>query len=231
MPGKLKNKFLGAWPAPQAEPFRQDSSVPGHGRAEKSAQHRLVLTGRGQKPPCRGAPGLLGTMTGAKPTPPAGTGLLGSVWSLQDWKSCLKMFLNSGGFQSPWEPLAAAPRLSVPTRAQHHHPGPGVGAASAVPTKDQKDLFTQEGLWRCEKSLSSHYLSPGCAKGFSQASLGSYQLQTFICLRAARPPSGGLLPPPEAAPGKPLAVVVGTKSRRRGVTAAAPNRFVTTWEQ
>lgn len=79
----------------------------------------------------------------------------------------------------------------------------------------------------------------GCAKGLRRASLGSYQLQTFICLRAARPSSGGAAanPSPAAAPppawpaGKPLAVVVGTASRRRGVTAAAPSRFFTTREQ
>lgn len=126
--------------------------------------------------------------------------------------------------------------------AQHHRPGLGVGEASAVPTGDRRGLFTQEGVWRCEKGPacpSSHYLSLGCAKGLRRASLGSYQLQTFICLRAARPPSGGLLPTPSpaAAPspawpaGEPLTVVVGSTSRRCGVTAAAPSHFVTTWEQ
>lgn len=102
-----------------------------------------------------------------------------------------------------------------------------------------RDLFTQEGEWRCEKGLSGHYLSPGCAKGLCWASRCSYQLQTFICLRAALPPSGGAAanPSPAAAPspawptGKPLAVVVGSTSRRRGVSVTALSHFVTTREQ
>lgn len=155
--------------------------------------------------------------------------------------------------------------LGVPESlgAPHHSPQvPGWGSASSsragcwgsVPTRYQRDLFiqegeqrcekglswrdlfTQEGEWRCEKGLSGHYLSPGCAKGLW---LGFYQLQTFICLRAALPPSGGAAanPSPAAAPspacptGKPLAVVVGSTSLRRGVTAAAPSHFVTTREQ
>lgn len=83
--------------------------------------------------------------------------------------------------------------------AQHHHPALGVGGTNAVPTRDRRGLFTQEGVRRCEKGPacpSSRYLSLGCAKGLRRGSLGSYQLQTFICLRAARPPSGGLLPTP-----------------------------------
>lgn len=150
------------------------------------------------------------------------------MWSLQDWQSCLTVFPNSGG---------AHGSLSLCQHgAQHHPPGPGVGGASAVPTRDRRELFTQEGVWRCEKGLSSHCLSPGCAKGLS---LGSYQLQTFICLRAASPPSGRLLPtpapllpPPQPGPQvSPWLLLLAARPGGTGVTAAAPRRFVTTREQ
>lgn len=120
----------------------------------------------------------------------------GSVWPLQNWESCLKVFPNSEGARAPGSPSLQPPGCLCQHGAQHHHPGLGVGGPSAVPTRAQRDVFTQEGLWRCEKGQSSHYLCPELCKGLRQASPGSYQLQTFICLRAARPPSGGLLPTP-----------------------------------
>ena len=80
--------------------------------------------------------------------------------------------------------------------------GRALGQRVLFPERDRRGLFTQEGVWRCEKGRAcpaGRYLSPGCAKGLRQAILHPYQLQTFICLRAACPPSGGLLPAPSPA--------------------------------
>lgn len=72
--------------------------------------------------------------------------------------------------------------------------GWALGQRVQFPERDRRSLFTQEAARRCEKSRSRpsrRYLSPGSAKGLLRASQRSYQLQTFICLRAACPPSGG----------------------------------------
>lgn len=163
----------------------------------------------------------------------------GSVWPLQDWKSCLKVFPNSGGARAPGSPSLQPPGCLCQHGAQHHHPGLGVGGVSAVPTRGPRDMFTQEGAWRCEKGQSSHYLCPGLCQRALPGQPGLLSAPNFYLPKGCPPTFWGAAanPSPAAAPspawpaGKPLAVVVGSTSRRRGVSAAAPSHFVTTREQ
>lgn len=92
--------------------------------------------------------------------------------------------------------------------------GWALGQRVQFPERDRRSLFTQEAARRCEKSRSRpsrRYLSPGSAKGLLRASQRSYQLQTFICLRAACPPSGGVscLHRPRGRPGLVVQVSPG----------------------
>lgn len=137
--------------------------------------------------------------------------------------------------RNPPQAACAAVGLSIAVRGQ------ALGQRVPFPERDRRGLFTQEGAWRCEKGPvcpAGRYLSPGCAKGLHRDSPCPYQLRTFICLRTARPPSGGAaantgprccpLPGPTAQV-SPVLLLLACGSRRRGVTPAAPSRLVTTW--
>lgn len=83
-------------------------------------------------------------------------------------------------------PARAATGLSIMAQGQM------LAQQVPFPEREQRGLFTQEGAQRCEKGHacpSSRYLSLGCARGLCRGSLRPYQLQTFICLRATRPPT------------------------------------------
>lgn len=101
------------------------------------------------------------------------------------------------------EPLTAAPRLPVPPQGSASWYRAGCCGSKCHSQKGTGGtcLLRRErgGVRKAIRVRLAAICPQAVPKGFTGPAPRPYQLQTFICLRASCPPSGGLLPAPAPA--------------------------------